>query len=282
MIEELHRFILVVREGNLTRAADKVFITQSALTQSIQRLEKSLGTKLFVQKGKSLTLTLDGKAVYTIGCRISELWERANNPEVRKTLKPTYTIGAFDNAALKLGNYFQKNMHSELFDLEITIGTSGNLFYQLQLGILDIAVCVMNDIYTLPTGISLIKTFNEELIPVSSKKFHGKLSDIPFILYNKEANTRKQIDALFAEKNIKPKIFAESTSTTFMKELALLGCGIALLPENYIRAELAQNSLIKQRLPVKLYRTFGIFINDQNKSPEKEKILEEISKILDK
>src|ERR1700722_5881151 len=74
MIDELKRFLLVAQEGNLTRTAEKIFITQSALTQSIHRLEKDLQTKLFIQKGKQLQLTPDGKALITIGARTVLLW----------------------------------------------------------------------------------------------------------------------------------------------------------------------------------------------------------------
>ena len=67
MINELKRFLLVVQTGNVTQAAQKVFITQSALTQSIKRLERELHTKLFIQKGKQLHLTEDGNALVLIG-----------------------------------------------------------------------------------------------------------------------------------------------------------------------------------------------------------------------
>jgi DNA-binding transcriptional LysR family regulator len=278
MIEELQRFILSVDEGNLTRAAKKVFVTQSALTQSIHRLEKSLGTKLFMLKGKSLHLTTDGKAIYRIGNKIIELWEKAKDPDVRKILRPRYAIGAFDNAALRLSKFFQKNMHSESFEIELVINTSNTLLIQLQLGILDIAICVIDKKYSHQKGITLVKTFKEELIPVSSKIFRESMQSIPFILYNKGANTRDQIDTIFLKHKIKPKIFAESTSTTFMKELALLGSGVALLPENYIRAELSQKSLVKQQFPIKWQRTYGIYIQEQSELLKEKNLLMDIMK----
>src|SRR6185503_16993883 len=101
MIEELRRFILVANNGNVTRTAEKMFITQSALSQSIKRLEKELKTKLFIQKGKTLHITSDGKAIVEIGTRIIDLWEKAKNKQMRQITKPHYTIGVFDNAALR-------------------------------------------------------------------------------------------------------------------------------------------------------------------------------------
>lgn len=144
MIEELKRFVLVARVGNLTKTAEKIFITQSALSQSIKRLEKSLGSKLFTQKGRSLQLNQDGTAVFALANKILSLWENAKNAQIRKSLKTSYALGMFDNAALRLGNYLQKRIKNNSFQLELVIDNSARLFSQLRLGILDIGICVVD------------------------------------------------------------------------------------------------------------------------------------------
>jgi DNA-binding transcriptional LysR family regulator len=263
MIDELKRFLLVAQEGNLTRTAEKIFITQSALTQSIHRLEKNFQTKLFVQSGKRLQLTEDGKALVIIGDKILQLWNNAHDPEIRKTHIPTYSIGMFDNVAIRLGNFFQKSMQSSDYKLELTINSSNKLLTQLKLGTLDAVLCILSNTYQAPDHIELIQTYSEKLIPVSSKNFSGKISEIPFILYNRSSNTRLQIDELFARHSIRPTIYAESTSVTFMRELALLGCGVALLPENYIKSALATGNLKKQKMPIQWERTYALLAQKQ-------------------
>lgn len=280
MIEELRRFILVVNNGNITKTAAKIFITQSALTQSVQRLEKELGTKLFTQKGKTLHVTADGLAVAALGERILILWKRAKDPTMRSSIRQTYTIGAFDNAALRLGKYFQDNMQQETSDLELVIGSSSKLFSELQLGLLDIAICVIDKKNPQGKNYILLKTFRERLLPVASKKFQGSIKNIPFILYNKGSFTRDHIDSQFTEKGILPKVFAESTSVTFMKELAILGCGVALLPENSVRAELQQNILRKQNLSLKWYREYGIYLPINGRLRKEDLLVKEIIKNL--
>ncbi len=280
MIEELKRFILVVNEGNLTKVAEKIFITQSALTQSIDRLEKEIGAKLFLQKGKYLQLSSDGKALASIGTKILDLWEKAKDPAIRKVIKPSITIGMYDNAALRLAKFVQANTPSQQVILEFMIDNSEKLLSDLQLGAIDIAIAVANKKYSHPKEILCLKTFDEELIPVSSKIFNTPLNKIPFILFNKGSNTNEQIDAIFTQKGIKPMVYAESTSTSFMKELALLGCGVALLPENFIRQELIQGILKKQQLPIKLERQYGIFVQKNNNQKDNNIIIEEITKIL--
>lgn len=280
MIEELQRFILVAQESNLTKVAEKIFITQSALTQSMHRLEKEIGAKLFLQKGKYLQLTADGKALVSIGTKILDLWEKAKDPGIRKAIKPAITIGMYDNAALRLAKFVQTNTPSPQLILEFMIDTSEKVLSDLQLGTIDIAIAVINKKYSHPNEIICLKTFDEELIPVSNKIFNAPLNKIPFILFNKGSNTNEQIDVIFTQKGIKPVIYAQSTSTSFMKELALLGCGVALLPENFVRQELKQGILKKQQLPIKFERQYGIFVQKNTYIKEKNTIIEAITKIL--
>src|SRR5258708_2622226 len=180
MIEEIKRFVLVAQEGNVTRAAQKIFITQSALTQSIHRLEKELQTKLFTQKGKQLNLTNEGKSLIVIGEKILRLWENAHGPQLKNFQTPTYTIGMFDNVALRLGEFLQSTSRSENYKLELTIDSSGRLMTQLRLGTLDAALCIINKTSQLPSQITLVQKYSEDLLPVSSKKCVVKIAHIPF------------------------------------------------------------------------------------------------------
>lgn len=281
MIDELKRFLMVAEEGNLTRTAEKIFITQSALTQSIHRLENHLNTKLLKLHGKQLQVTEDGKALVLIGNKILQLWKNAHDPQIRKVHIPTYAIGLFDNAALRLGSFFQKNMQAEQYKLELTIGSSGTLLHQLQLGTLDAALCVLNNTYITPNHLTLLYTFTEKLIPVSAKIFLGKDPSLPYILYNRGSHTRLQIDAVFQQNGIAPTIFAESTSVTFMRELAVLGCGIALLPENFVKNDLDQGSLKKQQMPLQWAREYGLFIQKNSDIAQEKQLISQIQSALE-
>lgn len=66
--DQLHAFWTVVQTGSYHRAAEALFITQSAVTQRIQALENALGQKLFVRAGRGFTLTEAG-AVLSRYCR---------------------------------------------------------------------------------------------------------------------------------------------------------------------------------------------------------------------
>ncbi len=189
-----------------------------------------------------------------------QLWNNAHDPQIRETQIPTYAIGMFDNIALRLGKFFQNKMRNPKYKLELTIDSSGKLFNKLQLGVLDAAFCVIDRMVVIPNQIVLLQTYSEKLIPVSSKLFDQKIETIPFILYNHGSHTRIQIDDVFKKHTIQPTIYAESTSVTFMRELALLGSGVALLPKNFVKNDLQTEILKRQKMPIQWERKYGLFV----------------------
>ena len=59
----LRYFAAVAEEGNLTRAAERLFVSQPALTKQIRQLESQLGTRLFTRSRAGMTLTAAGQAL---------------------------------------------------------------------------------------------------------------------------------------------------------------------------------------------------------------------------
>lgn len=282
MILLLKRFLTVVDRASITQAAKNLYLTQPAMSLSIKRLEKELGVKLFNRIGKNLVLTEDGQAVYGIGSRIVKLWEKARNKEERqKTGAKTYSIGVFDNAALKLSKFFQNHFISGDFRLEITIERSSQLLLGMRNGLYDLCICVIPQDRDFGRNILLESKFSETLFPVVGRKMRkNDLSAIPFILYNKESSTRHYIDRTFFKHGISPNIIVESTSPEFMKELAIGGCGIALLPKNFVERELTQKKLFVRKFPFIFKREIGLFLNKEGDIKDSDGIVREIIKLL--
>ncbi len=282
MIIEIKRFIEAVDKQSITKASKSLYITQPALSLSIARLEKRIGTKLFRRFGKRLLLTEDGKYVYQVGLRILKLWEKMKEKKTRRNGgKPVYSIGVFDNASLKLSKYFQKNLINSEFGLEITIERSAQLIAGLRSGFYDLCVCTIPPDGDFGANVQLIKRFSELLYPVSGKIWRTNLKSMPFILYNKGSQTREYIDPTFLKHGIEPNIIVESTSPEFMKELAIGGCGVALLPKNFIVRELEQKKLHLHKLPFVFKRDIGIFINKEGNIRETDQVVKEIASFFE-
>ncbi|RJQ38469.1 LysR family transcriptional regulator [Candidatus Microgenomates bacterium] len=277
MIEELKRFIIIIEVNSFTRASEKLFITQPALSLSIKRLEKEIGVKLFKRIGKKFILTKDGEAIHQIGLQILKLWLKIKDPSFRiKTNTPFYSIGLFDNAALKLSKYFQKNFARDDFHFEIIIDRSATLTQGIQNGVYDLCICIINAESKIKENVKLVKIFREKLLPVSSKKWKKEIAKVPFILYNKESVTRDYIDQVFFKNSIKPNIIVESTNPGFMKELAIGGCGVALLPKNFVERELTQKKLFVQNFPFNFQREIGLLLSKEGSLKESDELVREI------
>lgn len=278
-MDEIERFITVVEEGSFTKASKKLFITQPALSLSIRRLEQMLGKKLFKRIGKRFILTTDGENIYNLGLQILKYWQKAKDRDFSNA-PLSLSIGIFDNAALRLSKYFQEKFTENRQLFEITIHRSAALNKGMRNGIYDICISVLDSSANVDSNYFLIKKFSEKLYPVSGKKWKLGIAKIPFILYNRESETRQYIDSAFLRQGIRPNIIVESTSPAFMKELAIGGCGVALLPKNFIESELALKKLQIQKLPLSFKREFGLFLNKESNLKPADQIIKDIIKKL--
>lgn len=277
MITETKRFITVVQLGSFTKSAQKLFVTQPALSLSIQRLEKELGITLFRHSGRHISLTSEGEAFYQVALHIQKLWDNAHTIKTMHQLIPHYSIGLYDNAALRLSSYFQKKLTKQRF--EITIDRSLTLLKNLNMGIYDLVICVVPQDVGLFTKTVLVHEFSEPLIPVSGTKWKKEIGYIPFILYNKDSETERYIDQTFLEQSIQPSVSVESTDPAFMRQLALGNCGVAILPKNIVEHEIKRKKLFIQKFPFKFSRKIGVFVG-KNSSIRGDKMVKEIIRNL--
>jgi len=272
MIEELFRFVTIVDEGSITKASKKLFLTQPALSLSLERLENALQLKLIKRNTRHMTVTADGIAIYTVSKKILSLWEGMKNTITKTPL----SIGMYDNASLRSASFFSTEKDNK-YSFDITIDSSTKLQQYLKQGILDLCICVIHPTQEkLPEAI-LVKKIDEPLIPVSRKRWDDTpLSEIPFILYNNGSLTREHINVSFKKQNITPHVVAQSTSISFMKELAILKKGVALLPKNVVQYELKNKDLVEQILPIGWKRTVGLYLPKGGSLEKESKIVQDL------
>lgn len=99
---ELKYFLEIAHTGNFSRAAERLGVTQPALSQAVQRLEKSFGSPLFVRTRTGVQLTRSGQKLAARGKRLVSEWEeliedtRRDESEVRGT----YSLGCHPSVGL--------------------------------------------------------------------------------------------------------------------------------------------------------------------------------------
>lgn len=275
MIIDIQRFITVMQLKSVTTAAKQLHITQPALSLSLKRLEKELKQTLFIHSGRQLIPTQEAESFYRTAIRIVELWEAAKENSQQHTL-PSIRLGAYDNAALQLAHYVTKQLLQQTYHLEVVIDRSLPLLEDLSKGLIDICICVIENDIKIPTNAVLIHSFSEELLPVSKQLYTQALTTMPFILYPPGSFSRKSIDATFLKQGIKPYVIAQSTSPSFMKQLAVSGSGVTLLPNNFVQHELEEGILVKQNFPFKFERKVGIFLRKDGKLHRDDQLITDI------
>lgn len=76
-IDQARTFTEIVRCGSLVAAAERLFVSQTAISARVQRLEQQLGCQLFIRSRNGATLTSDGEAFIIYANQMVQTWEAA-------------------------------------------------------------------------------------------------------------------------------------------------------------------------------------------------------------
>ena len=141
---ELYKVFKEVAEaGNITAAAQALYISQSAVSQSIKQLESDLQTRLFARNSRGVTLTADGKLLYEYVRSAIGLLEtgEAKLSQTRELQMGQLTIGASDTVTSQFLLPYLDSFHRQYpaIHIQIVSGRSHKVLGLLQSGKVDIA-----------------------------------------------------------------------------------------------------------------------------------------------
>lgn len=280
----LRYFRAVAHDGNLTRTAERLNLSQSALSIQIRQLEDRLGHALFERRGRQLLLTEAGRITLDHADRIFSAGD-----ELMETLKRTGVI----RRPIRIGalSTLSRNFQMEFLrpvigreDVEIVLrsGRTADLLSGLESLNLDVVLVNQSppaDAST-PFVAHLIDTQEVSLVGqparvAAGETLSGLLSRYPLILPTAESGVRQQFDALAARLRIKPQIVAEVEDMAMMRLLARDGLGLAVLPPIVVKGELEFGSLIElERLPNVRESFYAVTIARRFPNPIAETLIE--------
>ncbi|GAT32360.1 LysR family transcriptional regulator [Terrimicrobium sacchariphilum] len=252
----LRYFRAIATEGTLTSAAERLNISQSALSIQLRQLEESLGQALFTRENKSLVLTEAGR----IALEYAESIFRAGEELVAVLNHETggqrrvVRIGA----VATLSRNFQTNLLRPLVgreDIELVLrsGNLRDLLAQLRAHTLDAVLSnlpVRRDAET-PWHSHLIDEQPVSLIGLPTRKrtkfrFPEDLRQTPVILPSLDSNIRPAFDLMMEQYGIRPIIAAEVDDMAMLRLLAREGAGLALVPPVVVNEELRTGLLVER------------------------------------
>lgn len=218
---------------NITRAAEQLYITQSALSKRIKAIEKELGIEMLIRSRQGIRFTPAGEAVLThstCAAREMELMRRhidTMNEEICGTLNTGISINfALYKLPDILADYHKKYPK---VNLQITTGQSRHLYRQMLDGSLDIAV--LRGEYPWD-GIQFLLS-QENICLVYNQEYEGTpLSNYLYISHKTDIYQSAMITRWMHEQNLNPRTNGVCVdSITACTEMVKRGIGWGLLPE---------------------------------------------------
>ena len=233
---ELYRvFYAVAKHKNMTKASEELHISQPAISQSIKKLEDQLGGTLFLRSNKGMGLTEEGKMFYEYVKGALELINNAENEftSFKDLSKGEIKIGCSTTLTKLVLMNALKDFHLDYpnININITNDLTSNLINDLKLGKLDFVIFNESNIKETNLNLEKIKELKQGFI--YNPKFYDDnvnnfedLNEIPLILQKEESNSRKLLDYVALQNNVKLISKMEVVSQELITEFTNIGLGI--------------------------------------------------------
>ncbi|MDI9499958.1 MAG: LysR family transcriptional regulator [Bacillota bacterium] len=251
---ELYKvFHTVAATGSFSAAARKLYISQSAVSQSIKNLEEIIGSLLFIRGPRRVSLTAVGEMLYSHVDQACSLFNAAEAKirEMQSLDLGEVKIGVGDTILRYLLIPFLQKFIRDYPNIKLKIinRTSPGIIDSIKAGTVDLGIV------TMPISDSNITAFNfctvEDVFIASSrfKKMKNRLiplkelASYPLLLLQKESSTRKNLDLFFISKGVEITPEIELENMDLLVELARIGLGIA-----HVLKESAQHFVERKEL----------------------------------
>ena len=252
---ELYKVFKEVAEaGNITAAAQSLYISQSAVSQSIKQLESDLQTRLFARNSRGVTLTADGKLLYEYVRSAIGLLETGENKlsQTRELQMGHLTIGASDTVTSQFLLPHLDAFHRlyPAIHIRIISGRSHKVLGLLQSGKVDIAFASTpgeGNFETTPCFSTHTIFVASPEYPCPFEKPHtlSEIAAYPLILLEHKASSRAFLEKFFIQngQHLKPEI--ELGARSLLVDLAAIGFGVAGVTEEFVKKDLEAGRIRK-------------------------------------
>ena len=255
-------FYVVAKKGNITKAADELFISQPAVTQAIHSLENQIGATLFIRAKKGVTLTEEAKVLFQfVESGLNYIQNGENKfKELMNVESGTLKIGASttvtQHVLLKYLDIFREKYPN--VNISITNDLTSDLVKLLREGTVDLLIL------NLPT-----KDFKDiDIVPflevhdtfmVGKKKKNLALDKVnlnnikeDFIFQKSPSNTRKYLDTFLNDNNIEILPKYDVVSFNLVKDMTKMGLGIGYITREFAEEELKNGELFELNTDIKV------------------------------
>lgn len=262
-MSQLRTFRAVAETLNFTRAAERLNLTQSAVSHQIKALEEELGEPLFIRAKRGVKLSQAGKIALEYVERILDDAEalrekisgRERSPAGR--VRVAAATQAFVHLFAPLFESFMDSHPGIDLSFRTTVSTEHTVVDILN-GAADVGFASLA-VYS--PNLQVTKLFEDELSLIVSKDHKlakkravnaAEIQKEKLILFERGASIRRATDHFFDQIGVRPDLALESNDTFFIKRMIEHGVGVSLLPAWAVRDEVLGGKLAS--LPISGHR----------------------------
>jgi DNA-binding transcriptional LysR family regulator len=258
-LSQLRTFRVVADTLNFTRAAERLGLTQSAVSHQIKSLETELGEPLFIRAKRGVKLSSAGQAALENAIRILDeaeaLRERVSGGEHSPAgrVRAAAATQAFVHLFAPLFEGFMREQPRIDLSFRTTASTDQTVS-EIQDGVADVGFASLP---VFSPALKITSLFEDELVLVvgHGHRFAGKaqvtLEEVRqerMILFELGGSIRRSTDEFFNKVGFQPSLALESNDTSFIKLMVERGKGISLLPAWAVRDEVSWGWLSKLKI----------------------------------
>lgn len=250
---QLKSFVAVAEEGHLTRAAERLFISQPAVSGHLKALEEELGVKLFVRSARGMSLTAEGiklrDRARAILSGVADMISQAQS--MRAVLSGTFRLGLnTDSSFLRIAQLFRgiHNTHPGI-ELELVQSSSARITEHLKSGSLDGGFLFMDSPDPELGSVPLQEVAVSITGPAAwADQIKGatleQLAEMDWVWTPLDCPCNQLALDVFSGRGFKPKVVAVTDSDATRRELVVSGTGLALMHDNEIGPLLDEGKIV--------------------------------------
>ncbi|MDF2588630.1 MAG: hypothetical protein K0S41_2471 [Anaerocolumna sp.] len=241
---ELYKvFYYVAKTLSFSEAAASLFISQSAVSQSIKVLETNLNQTLFIRSTKKVALTKEGELLFKHIEPAINLINRGENQllEASALGESQLRLGASDTICRYFLVPFLEDFHRKYpeIHIKVTNGTSFQCAKMLEKNQVDIIVTnspnssLVNSMHILPVQeFHDVFICNPDFFPIGDEPLtYEELQKYPILMLTKHSTTSEFLHNLFLQHSLDLVPAIELSSNDLLIDLAKIGLGIAFIPD---------------------------------------------------
>jgi len=251
---ELQMFLGVAQEGSFSRAAEKLFRTQPAVSLAIRKLEDSLGMRLFVRGARPVRLTDAGKLLADYAERLLNLREEVKNglADLEELNRGELSLGVNESSIhallpalarfrkehpgvhIRVHRVFSRDIPREVLNYRLDLGAVSFIPQEPQLH----AAEILRDrlAFVVPPKHPLARRRQVDITDLRREVFVAHIVESPF---------RRRVIEIFARHGTPLNMHVELPTIESIKRFVEMGMGVAIVPRMCVQWEAARGQLVE-------------------------------------